>query len=163
MALDPDLVARYTTEVTIDWHNACILSHPAAGTRYLIDAPQEFEGLVDGFPHLFQPVPFKLVRPQRDDSGRQDASIVICGIQDEALDFLDLAITIPTEPITCRLSIYIDGNPEPKEDPWMELTLTQISVTREAIAATITRADILNRTFPSQVYRVDTFPGLRRR
>ncbi len=163
MSLTPELVTRYTSEVRIDWHDAFVLSHPQADTVYLIDYPQEHYGNVNGFTHLFRPVPSQVVQPTRNDSGRQDLSIIWCGIQGEALAFLDQAAADREHPITCLYSIFLEGSPEPQIDPWMELSLTNISVTKEAVTAIATRADVLNRIFPREVYRVDRFPGLRRR
>lgn len=163
MSLSADLIDRYTSEMRIDWHNAFVLSHPSAGAAYLIDHHTELEGLVDNFPQLFRPVPSQIVLPARDDGGTQELSVVWCGIEDEARTFLDAAIADGTQPIRVRYSVYIEGNAAPQIDPWIELTLTSIAVSRESVAAVATRADILNRRFPTEVYRVDRYPGLRRR
>jgi hypothetical protein len=163
MTISATLITRYTTEVSVDWHNAFVLYHPLAGTKYLIDHTTEFWGAVDGWNQLFQPVPAKIVPAARDDSGRQDMSIVWCGIQDEALTFLDAAAADPTQAVTCRYSIFIDGSVTAQIDPWVEFMLTSISVSKEAVTAMASRADILNRPFPTVNYRVDTYPGLRRR
>ena len=163
MSLDPDLVTRYTTEMRKDWHDAYVLSHPSSETVYLIDHSEEFEGLVDGYLRLFLPVPAQRIPPSRDDSGRQDAAITWAGVGGEAREFLDAAIADATQPVTCRWSIYLEGDQEPKIVPWVELALTNIAVTRETVSAIATRADILNRPFPTEVYRVERYPGLRRR
>ncbi len=163
MTISAALITRYTSEVHVDWHNAFVLSHPRAGTTYLIDHTQETLGTVDGFNHLFQPVPAEIVPAARDDSGRQDMSIVWCGIQDEALAFLDAAAADASQGVVCRYSILIDGSPTPQIDPWIEFMLTQINVSSEAVSAVASRADILNRPFPTVNFRVDTYPGLRRR
>lgn len=163
MSLRPELVARYTSEERIDWHDAFVLSHPKATTVYLIDYPKEHYGIVNGFQQLFRPVPAEVVQPSRDGNGRQDLSIIWGGIKREALTFLDQAATDREQPITCLYSIFLEGSPQPQIDPWLELSLTNISVTEEAVTAIATRADILNRIFPREVYRVDRYPGLRRR
>jgi len=163
MTISAALITRYTSEVNVDWHNAFVLSHPSAGTKYLIDHTTEFWGAVDGWNQLFQPVPAQIVPPARDDSGRQDMSIIWCGIQDEALSFLDAAAADASHAITCRYSIFLDGSLAPQIDPWIEFQLTQISVNSLAVSAVATRADVLNRPFPTVNYRVDTYPGLRRR
>lgn len=165
MALSADLVERYTSEVDVDWHNAFILTHPAAGVLYLTDHAEELEGLVDGFPQLFRPVPTQIVPPARDGSGRQDMSIVWAIIGDEALAYLRTAISVPTSPVVMRWSQYIEGSMDPQIDPWVELSLSQVtaSVADGTVTAVASRADPFNRPFPSEVYRVDRFPGLRRR
>lgn len=149
----------------MDWCHAFVLSQPgntAIQPYYLIDFTDQYEGLVDGFPQLFSPVPVQITKPKIDDTGSQEMSIIWCGISGEAKEFLDLAITRPDCPILCRYSIYILGDRNPQLDPWLELSLTNITMTLEAVSATATRADILNRSFPTEVYRLDRFPGLRR-
>lgn len=163
MTISAELITRYTTEVDVDWRYAFVLSHPSAGTKYVIDGSEEYEGYYNGYLQLFLPVPVQIVLPTRDDSGRQDMALVWCGIESEARDFLDAAIADPTTRISCFFSAFIMGSPTPQIDPWEEFTLSNIMVDKNSVTATATRADILNRSFPTEVYRVDRWPGLRRR
>ncbi len=163
VTISQDLVTRYTSEANVDWHEAFILRHPVAGNLYLINFQDEFVGLVDGYPQTFSPVPAQVVPPTRDSNGRQDLSIVWSGVQGQALAYLDEAIADRTQPVECWYTIYIEGNRNPQLDPMMELALTNIAVTETTVTAIATRADILNKVFPSEVYRVDRYPGLRRR
>lgn len=163
MTISAELIERYTTEVDVDWRYAFVLSHPTATTKYLIDGSEEYEGYYNGYLHLFQPVPVQIVLPSRDDSGRQDMGLVWCGIESEARSFLDQAIADPTSRISCFFSAFIMGSTTPQIDPWEEFTLSNIMVDKDSVTAVATRADILNRTFPTEVYRVDRWPGLRRR
>jgi hypothetical protein len=163
MTISAELQARYTSEHDVDWAEAFVLSHPNATTRYLINHAQQHIGYVDNVPQLFEPVPAQITPPGRDDSGRSEMSIAWCGVHDEALTFLNQAIANGLVPITCRYSVYIIGDPTPQIDPWITFNLTNIGVQEGLVAATATRSDILNRAFPSEVYRVDKFPGLRRR
>ncbi len=163
MTISAELITRYTTGANVDWHEAFILSHPAAGNLYLINFQEEFIGLVDRYPHTFSPVPAQVVPPTRDSNGRQDLSIVWSGVKGQALEYLDKAIVDRTQVIQCWYTIYIEGDRNPQLDPMMELTLTNISVAETTVTAIATRADVLNRTFPSEFYRVDRYPGLRRR
>jgi hypothetical protein len=162
MAISWDLAVRYSVEVDIDWHHAFILYHPQAGWRYLIDYTEEYEASAFGEIVPFSPVPTQLSLPTRDAEGRQDFGIVWCGISGEAAAYIEAAMVDPTIPITCYYSIFIIGNQLAQIDPWFTLTLTNISVAEDTVTATATRADILNKAFPSEVYRVDRFPGLRR-
>jgi hypothetical protein len=170
MTLSAELQERYSTEVAIDWHNAFILSHPKATTRYLIDHYEEVEAYVDidtngdgkGPMVLFLPVPAQIEMPTLDDSGNQDLRIVWCGIQGEAKAFLDQAIQDPSSPVSCRHSIYIEGDPLPQSYPWTEFYLSSVTITEQGVSVTASRSDILNHMFPTEVYRVDKFPGVRR-
>jgi len=168
MSLSPELQARYTSEVDVDWRHAFVISHPLGGTRYLIDHTEEFTGNVDGSVQLFLPVPVQMVLPKRDGSGRSDMSLTWCGIQGEVDEFLCAAIGTGANPggiypIVCRYSVFILGDPDPQIDPWMEFRLTNIAITEEAVTATASSSDVLNQKFPTEVYRLSHFPGLRRR
>jgi hypothetical protein len=162
MTISAELQERYSTECDIDWRNAFVLSHPNAPTAYIIDHTEPFQGLVDGVLRTFVPVPTQFVPPSLDDSGTQEAQIIWCGIGQEAKLFLDIAATNPLEPVICRHTIYILGNPAPQSDPFTEFTLGSVSITREGVAVTASRSDIFNRQFPTEVYRLSRFPGLVR-
>lgn len=163
MTISAELQSRYSSEVDIDWRDAFVLYHPSAGYRYLINHTEQFEGYAGSQLYLFEPVPCQIVPPSRDDTGRQDMSIVWGGIGQEALEFLNAAIVDGTQPILVSYSIFILGDPNPQIDPWIQFNLTNITVKEDSVTATATRADILNRAFPNQVYRTDWFPGLERR
>lgn len=162
MTISAELKERYRTEVDVDWRAAFVLQHPSAPTTFLIDHSEPYEGLFNGFMETFQPVPTKIVLPTKDDSGRQDLGIAFCGIGREAKAFLDAAVSNPLVPITVSFSIFILGSTAAQIDPWVEFFLTDISITTSVVTATASRADIINRQFPTEVYRLDTYPGLRR-
>jgi len=163
MTISAALVTRYSTEVDVDWRHAFILSHPNAETKYIISHTEEFTGLVNGDLQLFAPVPTEITPASRDDSGRSDMTLNWCGIGGEALAFLYDALDDATKPITCLYSIFILGDQNPQISPWLEFQLTSIQVTEETVSATASRSNIINVPFPREVYRVDRFPGLRRR
>ncbi len=162
MTLSAELQSRYTTEVDVDWRHAFVLSHPYATTHYLISHTEPVQGLVDGNLQTFSPVPTQIQFPTRDDSGRQEFALLWCGIGREAKTFLDQAIRGGTIAITCRYTVYLLGSLAPQIDPFVTMSLTNISLSEDAVMATATRADILNRPFPTEVYRLSKFPGLRR-
>jgi hypothetical protein len=167
MTISADLQERYTSEVDVDWRAALILSHPSATTQYLVNHTEPLElaraSNRPGRLFTFTPVPIEIVLPGRDDSGNSDMGIVICGVQTEALDFLYQALEDATQPITCSYSVYILGDPLPQIEPWLQFQLTGITVTDESVAATASRSNVVNMPFPTQVYRLSSFPGLRRR
>ena len=166
MTLSADLITRYSTETDVDWRHAFIFSHPEATTKYIIGHTGEFEGLVDGFVQIFQPVPVEIVPTSRDAEGREEMQLVFGGIGLEAKGFLDEAIADGSEPVTMRYSIFILGDQDPQIDPWYEFHLASVSIKTDQVAVTASRADIINRPFPTEVYRVASapaFPGLRRR
>ena len=164
MTISAELQERYTTEVDVDWRDALVLSHPQAATVYLIDHTEEFEGLDHlGYGQLFVPVPMQITPPSRDDSGNSDMSITICGIEQEALNFLYDALDDATQSIRCWYSIFILGDPNPQIVPWLEFQLTGIAVSESVVTATASRSSVINKPFPNELYRLSRFPGLRRR
>ena len=163
MTLSADMITRYRSEVDIDWRHALVMFHPSAGYRYLIDYEQEFQGVFDGGLRDFQPVPMQFLLPGVSDSGVGSLGITLGNIGLEATTFLDQAITDPTRPITCWHSIFIEGNSTPQIDPWTEYTMTNITVGIEVVSAQAARSDIMNRKFPRIIYKVEAWPGLKRR
>lgn len=142
------------------------LHHPGFTTtdHYITNDvnPWTFEletgGLVE-----FMPVPFALVLPRSDGEGRQDMQITIGNIGRVIMQELEQAVLQPTEHVDCTYRVYLDV-PEslPQNDPVMSLTIAQITAQTQAITCIAGRADILNRTFPLDIYRIDRFPGLDR-
>ena len=171
MALSSELITRYTTEVDVDWRHAFVLFHPIAGTIYTIAASEVQYKTFDGATREFIPVPAAIVTPKNDDSGTEEMGIAwSCvgdndgnSIEDYVLQYLEAACADTSQRIVCKYTIYLDDDPDPQIDPPIEYGLTNVTVSPDGIAAVATRADILNRTFPREIYRVDRYPGLRRR
>jgi hypothetical protein len=163
MALSAAMQQRYTTEVDIDWWEALILSHSAAGTYYLTNDHQVQYGNFNGEKRLFQPIPFEVVLPTLDGEGQQDLQIRICNVGEEMLKALDKVRQRPEEPIRCQATAFIKGNLDPQYDPPWDLTLTDIELNREVFSGTATRTDVFNMRFPRQLYRPDRYPALVRR
>lgn len=169
MSLSAEMQARYSTEVDIDWCEALIISHSTFGYLYICNTIESFEALVpneDGSgstTQTFLPVPFSIILPKRDESGTQEMSVAISNIGLQAQTALNDAIKKPREPIKLRYTIYILGDENPQYDPFLSLTMTDITVALDVVTATATRSDILNLKFPNELYRTEAFPGLNRR
>jgi hypothetical protein len=164
MTISSVLQERYTTEVDVDWRDALVLVHPAAESKFLINHTEEYVGFdINGASQLFLPVPMQITPPSRDDSGNSDMSITICGIEQEALNFLYDALDDATQSIRCWYSIFILGDPNPQIVPWLEFQLTGIAVGESSVTATASRSSVINKPFPNELYRLSRFPGLRRR
>lgn len=111
----------------------------------------------------FVPVPFHVQMPTSDGKGQQDMQVQIDNIGREAMDAIEAASADPTINITTTLRIYLDvAGTAPQMDPPITLALQSVTVDAGAIVGTATRADVLNRPFPTELYRVDLFPGLNR-
>jgi hypothetical protein len=117
----------------------------------------------DNTPRTFEYIPFELTMPDSGAQGRQDLEIAIGNIGRELMDELEAAVKNPEHPIRCTYRVYLNSNMKrPENEPPMELSITDIDVELLTVTAVATRADVLNKPFPTEVYRLDMFPGLNR-
>ncbi len=111
----------------------------------------------------FQQVPFRIVLPTSDGKGNQDLGLTIANIGRDLVDPIEAAIANPSEPIKCVYRVYLDtASTSPQNTPPLNLIITGIQYNREAVTASATRMDVLNRAFPYNFYKTSDFPGLRR-
>lgn len=142
------------------------LSHPLfPATFWLVNDDRAWRfALAAGGPlQSFQPVRFTAVPPTSDGKGQQDLTLVLDNVGREAMDAIEAAAANPSINIAVIYRVYLDiEDSEPQNVPPLVLALQSVKVTFEAIAGTATRADVLNRAWPSELYRVDLHPGLNR-
>ena len=133
-------------------------------TYYMTNDNQPWQYLLEtGQLVTFNVMPFKIVLPTSDGKGKQDMALTIANIGRDLVDPLESAIAKPSEPIRCVYRVYLDQpSTSPQNTPPLSLIITSINVTRDAVAATATRSDVLSRAFPYNFYRYTDFPGLRR-
>lgn len=167
MTITPDLARVYASapsERRYVW--TLELWHPLFPRRFYITndgQPWQFLLTPTGPLVPFVPVPFAIVLPTRDGKGQQDMQIQIDNVGREAMDAIEAASFDPTTSITVTMRAYLDiAGSAPQDWPPKVLALQSVTVDAGAITGTATRADTLNRPFPSVVYRVDLFPGLNR-
>jgi hypothetical protein len=119
--------------------------------------------LESGATVTFQAVPFAIILPKLEGNGNQDMNLTISNIGRDLIDPLELANGLPTEAVKCTYRVFLDqplGSPQ--NTPVLELIITGVEVTKNAVSATATRADVLSRAFPYNFYRASQFPGLKR-
>ena len=163
MTLSASMASRYTSEVDVDWWEALVISHPTGGTYYLTNAHTAQQGTLDGATRTFQPIPFEVTLPTLDGEGQQDLEVRVCNIGEEMWNALQKVKQRPEVPITCQVTVYIQGNLSPQYDPPWKLTLSDVTLTREILSGTATRSDVFNLRIPREIYRGDNFPALVRR
>lgn len=131
---------------------------------YLTNDNQAWEFLLEsGQLVTFNPIPFRVVLPALDAKGQQDMELTIANIGQDLVDPIEAAIANPREPIRCTYRVYIDTpGSAPQNTPALTLIITGVNVSGEAVSATATRNDVLNRAFPYNFYTYTQFPGLRR-
>ena len=139
--------------------------HPMFPQRFFItNDVQIWQFLLeDGALVPFIPVPFALTWPTQDGKGQQDLQIQLDNIGREAMEAIEAASQMPTVNISVTLRVYLDiANSPPQNNPPLVLTMNSLTIDASAIVGTGTRADTLNHSFPTELYRVDLFPGLNR-
>ena len=150
---------------TVTYIETLELWHSSWGQAYYLtnDVKAWTFSLEGGATAEFLAIPFSIVLPGQDGRGQQDLQIVIENIGREIMGPVEIASRTPWETIVCIYRPYLDRpNSLPQMDPPLELRLTNIGVGLSTITATGTRADTLNRAFPSAVYRAEHYPGLDR-
>ena len=163
MTLSPELQARYTTEVDVDWWDALILSHSTGGTFYLTNSHQSEQAVFDGALRTFLPIPFSAKLPTLDGEGQQDLTIAVCNVGQEMREAMRRVKQRPEEPIRCQYTVYIRGNQSPQYNPPFELFLNSLELTVSQLSGVASRVDVFNLPFPRRLYRIDEFPALERR
>lgn len=142
------------------------LAHPLfPQTFYLVNDPQAWTLRLSagGALQAFTPTRFAAVAPTQDAKGQQDMTLAIDNVGREAMDAIEAAAADPSINIAVTYRVYLDvAQSEPQNDPPLVLSLQSIIIAHDAITGTATRADVLNKPFPSALYRVDMFPGLNR-
>jgi len=112
----------------------------------------------------FQPLPFSVKLPNSDAQGGQLLNISIANAGQEMVSEIEAAATAPNERIEVVYRVYLDSDKSMPQNLPVRLSLDQIAMSDEAIAAQAGRSDVLNFKFPSQIYTtgVNGFPGLDR-
>ena len=133
-------------------------------TYHVTNDNQPWEFLLEtGQLVTFAAMPFRIVLPTLDTQGNQDLGLTLANIGRDLIDPLEAAIAKPTEPVRCTYRVFLDQPAsQPQNTPPLTLVLTGVQVTKESVSAMATRTDVLNRAFPFEFYRYQTFPGLRR-
>ena len=166
MPISPELQQIYASAPQdIKYVETLQLAHPlfARSFYFTNDLSAWRFTLEDGTEQTFEIVPFQVVQPASDGRGQQDLQVGLDNVGREAVDEIEKAIENPRTPIAVTYRVFLDRPLSvPQNDPPLSLTMTELSVTNESITGVATRADTLNRLFPSVVYRPDSYPGLLR-
>lgn len=139
------------------------LSHPSLGgqDKYIV-ADRVAWTLLDenAVSRDFEARAFRLALPPAGDNGLQQLTIGIDNVDLVISDFLKLCLAY-TAPVAVTFRAYRSDDPNTvQNNPPLLLSLTDIEVGDIEVVGTATFADILNRSFPSELYTRDRFPGL---
>lgn len=162
MTISLELQRIYASSpVNITFYNALYMTHPnwLTAIAYITNSVVDRTFNLYGESVLFKPASFIVRLPQRDDLGVVEFGIDF-PVTSTTVDLLDLAEN-SGQPITATLTTYIDGSLDPQMEP-VKLFVDQIAMTHENGTATAQRIDLLNRSYPRNIVRALTYPGLLR-
>lgn len=115
--------------------------------------------LEDGNQATFDPIPFKVIKPNKDEQGFADMTISIDNINREPSDFIN-SISRSQKPLFLIYREYTANNlVSPSATP-LKLTLKDVKVTPFEVTARATFANIRNKKFANQNYTRNRFPSL---
>jgi len=110
---------------------------------------------------LFVGFAFDIVPPEVSATGVPQCQITIDNVSREIVSNLELAIS-SNQPITVIYRLFLSSDlSAPQNNPPMTLTVISMTADVFKVTATATFGDMVNRKFPSQMYTLDTFPGLQ--
>lgn len=165
MTISQQLKEIYASAPTAQYVETLEFSHSRFGqTFYLTNSLDRWTFLLEnGTPVEFLQAPFTLQLPAQDRSGHQDLTIVMSNVGRDMMDPLEAAILNTREPIRCIYRVYLNQpGSYPQTNPPLRLSITDVQVDRDTLSAVATRSDVLNKGFPSVLYRYTNFPGLKR-
>lgn len=108
------------------------------------------------------PLAFRVDLPDAGLQGRQDMQVTIDNVGGEMWQALEQAIAQPTFPITITHRLFTNKALGAPQAVPVVLTVTSVAATLEAVQLTAERSDLINRKWPTVVYRAERWPGLVR-
>lgn len=140
------------------------VSHPAipSGSLYLVKDWQDLTFTLEtGIQQLFTAAGFEIQMPARSEQGIQDLTILIDNTDLQVSDFIKETLNFPNEPVTIKYRPYMSNDlTTPQMDPPLVLYLSGARISAKSVSATATFADIINKTFPNELYTKERFPAL---
>lgn len=108
------------------------------------------------------PLAFRVDLPDAGLQGRQDMQITLDNVGGELWNALEQAIALPQFPIVVTYRMYTTKDRSIPQAVPVVLTVTSIAATPLAVQLTAERSDLINRKWPTVVYRAERWPGLVR-
>lgn len=103
---------------------------------------------------------FDIVPPEVSTTGVPECQITIDNVSRDIMQNLEASVTTST-PITVIYRMFLSTDlTAPQNNPPMTLTIISIQADMFKVTATATFGDLVNKRFPSQLYTIETFPGL---
>ena len=109
----------------------------------------------------FVAFPFMFTPPPQVEGSLPEATLEIDNATREIVGYLEQAITSPNKiDVTWRPYLSTQLLSGPQLDPPLHLQITEISVDLFRVSARCVFNNLINVSFPSELYKIEDFPGL---
>lgn len=108
------------------------------------------------------PLAFRVDLPDAGLQGRQDMQITLDNVGAELWNALEQAIALAQYPVVVTHRLFTSKELSAPVAIPIVLTVTSIAATTTAVQLTAERSDLINRKWPTVVYRSERWPGLVR-
>lgn len=105
--------------------------------------------------------PFTVDLPARNGNGQQDLEISAFIGDDAFIAEMQAATLTATTPIIVEYNRYFPDDPAAQDAP-ISLSASSLSISGATVSLRASRADLLNRSFPRELFRPAAWPGLVR-
>lgn len=119
------------------------------------NAPYDASQLV-----TFQPAAFKISLPEKSVKGRQDMSVTLHGAAIEVVEQLELQAAGNREAVKVTFREFESGDLSSPASTPITMTVLNPRVKDGVVSFSATFADVINKSFPSIFYKLETHPGL---
>lgn len=132
-------------------------------TWYISNHQKQFTAALEsGTTVTFDPIPFTVKLPPSDAQGGQLMDITIANAGLDMVKEIEAASTKPDERIETVYRVYLSSDKTAPQNNPIRLSLDAITMNDEVISGQAGRSDVLNQTFPNELYTAEKFPGLKR-
>jgi hypothetical protein len=163
MTLTPELIRVYASAPVDEfYYETLTLSHPLFSKPWHItNYPKAFTAVDEKNNFVrYEPYPFEARLPSTGENGTQDIQFVISNVSRLPVDEIDRAAADPTTRVELVYRAYASTDLTKPGLFFDDLSISEITVTENTIVANASASDLLNRTFPNQLYTTVLFPGL---
>lgn len=115
----------------------------------------------DGIQRSFAPVGFQFSMPASNEEGFRSLTVAIDNIDRRVTEFVELAKSENT-PVQVIYRPYLsDDLTRPQMVPPLIMFLKELQINNFQVVGRATFMDIVNKSFPNELYTRDRFPALR--
>mgnify|MGYP006076073273 FL=1 len=166
MAISNKLKAIYATAPANDFYIETLqILHPklSGGSFAITNHRDGFSGIIEnGATMQFIYLPFGTIPPKTEEGGNLTLQVALDNTSRELMDELELMATEPETPIVIVYRVFLNSDNTIQNDPPLRLDVTGVSASSQAISFNAGLANLRNKPFPAQLYKIANYPGLAR-